>query len=229
MIEIKIPEDKELAAAIREALVKWSGKAVTPTEIAEAIMDTPITPEPELKPVAEPESLFDDVEEEEEEEPDDQEDVNGVLFNALYCGLKTVVRGERKGCWKAAKGVSQAAFKAWYDSQLPATEPEPEPEPTPEELARKAFASPNNPNPLLPPTSAPQVPPETPVPTNFAELCAWASEKQVGGFLKTSDINDACTALGITVADLYPPNADADIAQRTAKLFEHLQEVAANV
>lgn len=241
MIEIKIPEDKELAAAIGEALVKWSGKAPVVEAPAPAVVEEePVGKEEALKHIEKmremleadepPASLFEDQPEPEPEvvtEPAVEVDAKGVRFNPLWCDPAGFVkRGDRKGCWKAAKGASPAGFKDWYQSQITPKAPEDE---TEEDKARKAFASPNNPEPLLPPTDAPQEPPAEDVPTTCPELLAWISEKKASGFIDDSGVKEAYGVTGLTPRDLFPPRNPAEIAAGTLAIYNHLKGIMKSV
>jgi hypothetical protein len=236
MIEIKIPEDKELAAAIGEALVKWSGKKPTPVQepcvLAEAVeaeieMTEPEpTPEPEPEPTPEPEP---EPTPEPEPEPKSlfvpEEDSQGVPFDDAFCDPAPLRSGPRRGQWKKGDGVTQAEFKKWYDSHL-IVKPGPDSMEPPEvtEKIRQAFATPNNPNPVLPPVGGATEPEPDATPTTCPELYNWISEKQARGFLEHSEVVKAYDISGIQIKDMFAPTPEDEIIKNVAKLFNYLKE-----
>jgi len=163
----------------------------------------------------------------EEEKPKvPQLDANGVMFNEDYCAPELVKSGPRKGFWKAKKGLSNAEFKEWYDEKNPNFVPEPESlfdeEESNDERLKKAFATPNNPDPLLPPVGS-EPPQEEAAPSNAAQLFAWISEKQASGFLENDAVNKAYKSTGINVPMMFPPNTEEEIQQNVNRIFEILK------
>jgi len=213
MIEIKIPEDKKLAASIGKALIEWASDEVVPVAVEE---------KPEV--VVKEEAPVEVVEEEKPKVP--QLDANGVMFNEDYCMPELVKSGPRKGFWKAKKGLSNAEFKEWYDEKNPNFVPEPESlfdeEESNDERLKKAFATPNNPDPLLPPVGS-EPPQEEAAPSNAAQLFAWISEKQASGFLENDAVNKAYKSTGINVPMMFPPNTEEEIQQNVNRIFEILK------
>ena len=58
------------------------------------------------------------------------------------------------------------------------------------------------------------------------DFMAWVSEKQTAGRLSQPVIDAAYQQLGIRVQDLFPPTADAAIANNIAALYNYLSPTA---
>ena len=135
-------------------------------------------------------------------------DMNGVEVDGEYCGEAKdpfYGTGKRSGQWKKKRGVSDAAYDAWYAGARPEAEPAAEPEKVD---AAAAFANP------IPDS----------VPTTAGDLMAWLSEEQAAGRLTPGVIADAYVTCGIALTDLFPPHSDADVAERCAKVFAVLNQ-----
>jgi len=206
MIEIKFPADnKALAAAIGEALTKYSGEIAT-TQAPEALTSRKAPEQPTI--VDEPEAPDESPKDESPSAPaatpeqpaaDARVDEKGVAFNAEYCAKAAKPfygSGKRSGQWKKRQGVDEADYDAWYAGELAKVEPT-ETE-APEVDAAAAFKK------------APDAP------KDFGEFMQWFSEQQAAGNYEAEHMEKACKELGLTTLDLVSDPA------KVAKLYEYL-------
>jgi hypothetical protein len=91
------------------------------------------------------------------------------------------------------------------------------------EKIRQAFATPNNPNPVLPPVGGATEPEPDATPTTCPELYNWISEKQARGFLAISDATEAYELFGIQVKEMFAPTPEDQITKNVATIFNYLK------
>lgn len=128
-------------------------------------------------------------------------DLNGVAFNAAYCGQAAepfYATGKTRGRWKKKKGVDQGDYDAWYADQLPqheafggATD-----------HAVNAGAA----------FGAPVAEAPADVPTDAPSLMVWISERQAADELTQRDVNEAYQVTGVTMNDLFGDDPAPSVA-----------------
>jgi hypothetical protein len=140
-------------------------------------------------------------------------DHNQVPFSAEFCANAKepyYATGARAGQWKKRKGVDEAAYDAWYASARPAAEPKPE-----GPAAPTAAAFTNDP-----------VAEAASMPTNCGEFVAWVAEMQAAERITQAMVNDAYTACGLAMTDLFPPTPAELVADHVEALYIKLSAVA---
>lgn len=239
-IKIEFPADNvNLARIFGEALLQYSGAAVNFTKLAEETKPAPKKKEPtpsqkafapkeptpsifDTAPVVEEPAPVVEPEPEPEPEPTVKNDANGVPFDEKYCTDVVVKSGKNKGQWKPNDEVSPAEFRRWYATQVPAEEEVAKPvkraRKTVSEAGRKI-------GPVEPPVGQPAVKREEIKPHDCATLMAWISDRQALGFLTQEDFSQACSALNLTVRDLFPPVPEDEIKARISKLEAYLRDL----
>lgn len=153
-------------------------------------------------------------------------DLNGVAFNAAYCGEAAepfYTTGKMRGQWKKKRGVEQDDYDAWYTAEQQKGGPTVEPE-QPAVNAGSAFGastpSVNSAAAFGGQQQAPAPEPEDDTPADAGSLMVWVSEKQAAGLITQEDVNAAWGAAGVaSPADLFGPNA----AEAVAAVFQHLK------
>lgn len=139
-------------------------------------------------------------------------DEHGVPFDATYCAEAAepfYKSGPNKGKWKKGRGVDEAAYNQWHAANKPA-------------LNDGTGATTDTAD-----TSGAFGGGETQQagPTKTPDLMAWVSEKQAGGHLTQEQVEQAYANVGITVMDLFAPDADL-VAQRVSAVYTLLSAQA---
>ena len=135
-------------------------------------------------------------------------DEHGVPFDAGFCAKSAdkpfYATGPRTGQWKKKRGLAQETYDAWYTGQRPGnTAPEPGKVDT-----AAAFAA----------STAEQTAVE--LPTEPGHLLKWCAEQTAAGRFTTDDVTAAYTACGITVADMFGPEAATHVQAILAVLLK---------
>ncbi len=156
-------------------------------------------------------------------------DQNGVMFNSALCANAAVPfygTGNQKGQWKRRKGVTAAAYDAWY---LPALASLPGALDKPEGAAAVNTAGAFGGAATQAPAEAEPAPAEAePAPEDCGAFMGWVSAKQAAGLLTQEDIGRAYNVAGIEVTDLFPPNDEATVKGNVTSLFNILAPIAAS-
>ena len=236
MIKLEFPADRtDIARALGKALLQLSGVEIPPVVMLKAMQeaDSPTPPAPtaaiEVADADYPEPPADiadehitDADYPEVPEPprvgeavaDDlpdpaQIDHHGVPFDPEFCSSAKqpfYESGPMQGQWKKKRGIDEHVYTAWYGSHsadAPAGEA-----PAPDTDTAAAFSA-----------DAPPPPPAPGAPQTFGDLMAWVSAQTAAGHLSPENITAAWETAGLSMIDLVPPNDEATITERVAKLY----------
>jgi len=215
--------DQRAAACFAQALWDYSGENTGQQP------DTPVdndtderdlsSPAPGTPPQTDASMYSDIASEVSRETAGGKVDTKGVPFNEEYCSTATEPfqkTGAQAGQWKKRRGVDQAAYDSWYAKALLAVSdgmPTIEPA-TPNTAAAFGGAPP-------PPDMA-----DAPRFSEFGPFIAWVAEQQGADRLTQADVDEAYKVVGVTMADLFPPNTPEQIADRFDKLAVFLEAKA---
>lgn len=146
--------------------------------------------------------------------PADQRlDQHGVAFDPKYCAdAKDPFYGSGKyaGQWKRRRGVSEDTYYDWYASVRPeqvqkVAEPD-----APVDTAA-AFAK-----------TQPEQPAEPVTFTDAGQFMHWCAEQTAAGNITSEQVTAAYAAVGVTVADMFPPADEATIMGHVAAIHKVL-------
>jgi len=138
-----------------------------------------------------------------------QIDHHGVPFDPEFCSSAKqpfYESGPMQGQWKKKRGIDEHVYTAWHGSHsadAPAGEA-----PAPDTDTAAAFSA-----------DAPPPSPAPGAPQTFGDLMAWVSAQTAAGHLSPENITAAWETAGLSMIDLVPPNDDATITERVAKLY----------
>lgn len=215
MIKIEIPADNyALAALIGDALSKY-GRADLDSIEGVTQYDSPAV----VRELAERTAVAtssatgvgEQTDDDSQQQADTRVDQNGVVFDPQYCGEAAEPfygSGKREGQWKKKRGVADADYDAWYATQRAGAAPATD---APIDTSG-AFSS----------TQQPAAP--AGAPTDTGAFMTWVSERIVAGNLTQEQVGAAYGEHGLTVTDLFPPNAPEVIAANIAKLHGSLSQ-----
>lgn len=204
MIKIEIPSDRpDIAAAFATALAKISG--VSAGGVA---WSTPPAAPAVAGSVVQAHSDDDDS----DDDSAPVVDQHGVAKDDRFCATARdpfFATGKRSGQWKKRKGVDDAAYDAWYASQLQALDDDEDD--TPPTNTAAAFGA------------APAAAPAPVGPRTCGDFMGWVAKQQAAGALNQDDIGAAYCEARVEVADLFGPDATV-VEGHIARLYSVLSQ-----